>query len=127
MNLQGGSNNSKFYNLVRVVFRIKLEAGRSPRWYNYALCGFKGIMEKQGRTQPKGLVFHALGTIPPSAGLSSSSALVCAAALSLNVVLNVSFQELLLNRLRISPKRKKEIFCHTYLLVLRKSIVSVLL
>ncbi|KAK6057422.1 GHMP kinase protein, partial [Cooperia oncophora] len=46
----------------------------------FALCGWKGIMNKLGVDQ---IGFDMLvgGSIPPSSGLSSSSSLVCAAAL----------------------------------------------
>lgn len=54
-----------------------------PRWYNYFLCGYKGISENYDLSQ-KGLNVVVKGTIPPSAGLSSSSALVCASALALS-------------------------------------------
>ena len=52
------------------------------KWYNYLLCGFKGIVETLGLTQPMGMDILVDGNIPPSAGLSSSSALVCCAALT---------------------------------------------
>lgn len=53
----------------------------SPRWYHYFLCGYKGIAENYV-LQHKGLDIIVKGTVPPSAGLSSSSALVCASALA---------------------------------------------
>ena len=40
---------------------------------------------------PRGMKARVLGAIPPSAGLSSSSALVCAAALAFAHVNNVAF------------------------------------
>ncbi|XP_052099776.1 N-acetylgalactosamine kinase-like [Mytilus californianus] len=52
-----------------------------PVWHNYFLCGLKGLLEHCKVTKPKGLQCVVDGTIPKSAGLSSSSALVCCAAL----------------------------------------------
>ncbi|KAK7116531.1 hypothetical protein V1264_002198 [Littorina saxatilis] len=53
------------------------------RWHNYALCGIKGVMEHAGQTSAKGFNALVVGRIPKSAGLSSSSALVCCAALAM--------------------------------------------
>lgn len=52
------------------------------KWFNYLLCGFKGIVETLSLTQPVGMDILIDGNVPPSAGLSSSSALVCCAALT---------------------------------------------
>lgn len=55
----------------------------APQWYQYFLCGVKGICELMSiEARLKGLCVMVSGTIPKSAGLSSSSALVCAAALA---------------------------------------------
>ncbi|CAG0897593.1 unnamed protein product, partial [Darwinula stevensoni] len=55
----------------------------SPTWYHYLLCGIRGVLDTElGLKEKKGLKFVVHGTIPPCAGLSSSSALVCAAALA---------------------------------------------
>ncbi|XP_017261318.1 N-acetylgalactosamine kinase [Kryptolebias marmoratus] len=53
----------------------------NPRWYYYFLCGVKGIQEKFGIVTLAGMSCVVDGTIPPSSGLSSSSALVCCAGL----------------------------------------------
>ncbi|XP_050040105.1 N-acetylgalactosamine kinase [Dermacentor andersoni] len=57
-----------------------------PCWHHYFLCGVKGAVEDAGACELgvplPGLDVMVHGTIPPSAGLSSSSALVCAAALA---------------------------------------------
>ncbi|XP_034032125.1 N-acetylgalactosamine kinase isoform X2 [Thalassophryne amazonica] len=50
-------------------------------WYYYFLCGVKGIQEKFGISHLAGMSCLIDGTIPPSSGLSSSSALVCCAGL----------------------------------------------
>lgn len=51
------------------------------QWYHYFLCGYKGILEEVCIQNPTGMDLLLDGSIPPSAGLSSSSALVCCAAL----------------------------------------------
>ncbi|KAM9854364.1 N-acetylgalactosamine kinase [Aulostomus maculatus] len=53
----------------------------NPRWHYYFLCGVKGIQEKFGIPHLSGMSCVVDGTIPPSSGLSSSSALVCCAGL----------------------------------------------
>jgi len=56
--------------------------GEKPKWWNYFLCGVKGVLEEKPEVvSPKGFSALVDGKIPPSAGLSSSSALVVAAAL----------------------------------------------
>ena len=50
-------------------------------WYNYILCGIKGMMEEMAIEKPTGIDMLVDGSIPPASGLSSSSALVCCAAL----------------------------------------------
>uniref|UniRef100_A0A3Q4M7J7 N-acetylgalactosamine kinase n=1 Tax=Neolamprologus brichardi TaxID=32507 RepID=A0A3Q4M7J7_NEOBR len=52
-----------------------------PQWYYYFLCGVKGIQEKFGLNHLAGMSCVIDGTIPPSSGLSSSSALVCCSGL----------------------------------------------
>ncbi|MPC08590.1 N-acetylgalactosamine kinase [Portunus trituberculatus] len=56
-----------------------------PSWYNYILCGVRGIKDEGGMQSPFiGLNLAICGNIPPSSGLSSSSALVCASALGMS-------------------------------------------
>ncbi|KAJ0029365.1 hypothetical protein NQD34_004362 [Periophthalmus magnuspinnatus] len=53
----------------------------NPKWYYYFLCGVKGIQENFGIINLAGISCVVDGTVPPSSGLSSSSALVCCAGL----------------------------------------------
>ncbi|OWF49832.1 N-acetylgalactosamine kinase-like [Mizuhopecten yessoensis] len=53
-----------------------------PKWFNYFLCGVKGILEYAKPNALRGMTCMVSGNIPPSSGLSSSSALVCCAALA---------------------------------------------
>lgn len=54
-----------------------------PEWYNYFLCGVLGVFENQNVPckDRQGMRCVVSGTVPTSAGLSSSSALVCCSAL----------------------------------------------
>ena len=52
-----------------------------PQWWAYFLCGLKGVLEERGLAGLGGVRLLVSGVIPPSAGLSSSSALVVSAAL----------------------------------------------
>lgn len=53
----------------------------SVPWYNYFLCGFRGIIEEFSISSPVGIQVMMDGSIPPSSGLSSSSALVCCSSI----------------------------------------------
>lgn len=78
------------------IFRITIGEG-APKWYQYFLCGMKGIAEILPKdTKLQGLNVVVSGAIPQSAGLSSSSALVSAAALVTAHANNVSTLILLL-------------------------------
>jgi N-acetylgalactosamine kinase len=53
-----------------------------PRWQDYFQCGFLGMVEHlQMQSAAHGMKCMVDGSVPPSSGLSSSSALVCCAAL----------------------------------------------
>uniref|UniRef100_A0A8D0C741 Galactokinase 2 n=1 Tax=Scleropages formosus TaxID=113540 RepID=A0A8D0C741_SCLFO len=53
----------------------------NPQWYYYYLCGVRGVKEHLGLAPLAGMKCVVDGTVPPSSGLSSSSALVCCAGL----------------------------------------------
>lgn len=62
---------------------IKLPKTGGPAWYNYYLCGIKGVQEELGKKwRPIGMQVVLSGNVPLAAGLSSSSALVSAAVLA---------------------------------------------
>ena len=64
-------------------FSINLTETGRPLWYNYFLCGIKGILEHfnlEGNLE-NGMMIIVSGNLPACAGLSSSSALVSSAAL----------------------------------------------
>ncbi|XP_011873350.1 PREDICTED: N-acetylgalactosamine kinase isoform X2 [Vollenhovia emeryi] len=59
------------------------ESESGPSWYKYFLCGVKGALEViPAESVPTGILVAVWGNIPPNSGLSSSSALVSAALLS---------------------------------------------
>ncbi|CAD5210146.1 unnamed protein product [Bursaphelenchus xylophilus] len=57
-----------------------------PKWYEYFLSGWKGAIDwlssNNKQHSVSGIDLYIHGDIPPAAGLSSSSAMVCAAVLS---------------------------------------------
>ena len=55
----------------------------APIWYKYMLCGVLGVKENFCSLVVNGFKAAVSGTIPPSSGLSSSSALVCCAAMAM--------------------------------------------
>lgn len=82
------------YHSTIDAFSIDLEEGVAPQWYEYFLCGLKGIQElmkeRGDQGNIRGLSVLVSGSIPPAAGLSSSSALVCAAVLASALVNKLS-------------------------------------
>lgn len=91
--------------------QIKIElppAGTYPQWYNYFLCGVKGIVDylkKMGENHHRGFMVGVSGNIPPASGLSSSSALVCSAALTTAHLFNLPLNKNLLATLSASSER----------------------
>lgn len=80
-------------SFVLNLFSVKVpENGVSPEWYNYFLCGVKGIYDELPNGPQHGMFVTVSGNIPPAAGLSSSSALVSAATLATSYVNKVRFQ-----------------------------------
>lgn len=64
-----------------------IDQGRTQTvmWYNYFLCGHKGVavsQEEKGGGKMCGMQVLVDGNIPPSSGLSSSSAMVCCSSLA---------------------------------------------
>lgn len=62
------------------------ENGVAPEWYNYFLCGVKGIYDELPNGPQYGMFVSVSGNVPPAAGLSSSSAMVSAATLATSFV-----------------------------------------
>jgi N-acetylgalactosamine kinase len=72
------------------------------------LCGIKGIFDyvaKMGDYRRKGFMICVSGNIPPASGLSSSSALVCSAALATAFIHDLPLNKQLLATLSASSER----------------------
>ncbi|XP_033046062.1 N-acetylgalactosamine kinase isoform X8 [Trachypithecus francoisi] len=76
-------------------------------WHNYFLCGLKGIQEHFGLSNLTGMNCLVDGNIPPSSGLSSSSALVCCAGLVTLTVLGRNLSKAKL--IEFSPLRATDV------------------
>ncbi|XP_070619340.1 N-acetylgalactosamine kinase isoform X2 [Erythrolamprus reginae] len=80
-NLHLANTDSTYVHFSTDANDIQIKPGK-PLWHNYFLCGFKGVQDHFSLKNPSGMNCLVQGTIPPSSGLSSSSALVCCAALA---------------------------------------------
>ncbi|XP_027744746.1 N-acetylgalactosamine kinase isoform X2 [Empidonax traillii] len=78
--VQLANTNSSYLDFSTSVNNIQINKTK-PQWHSYFLCGLKGIQEHFGLNNPTGMNCLLDGTVPPSSGLSSSSALVCCAGL----------------------------------------------
>lgn len=79
---------------------VEHSAANAPAWHQYFTCGYRGVMEKlqqlfnnnldplRNKIEQTELLVSVSGDIPPSSGLSSSSALVCAAAIAVRHAIN---------------------------------------
>lgn len=101
---------SKYKGFKCSIDHIKIDtppAGTYPAWHNYFLCGVKGIVEylhKMGDFPRKGFMVALSGNIPPASGLSSSSALVCSAALATAYLFDMALNKQLLATLSASSE-----------------------
>lgn len=82
-----------------------VEVGGGLQWVDYLRCALQGVLahpQCAGReSELDGLVLVVHGSIPPAAGLSSSSALVVAAALAFLWTIRISLEPTVLARLCI--------------------------
>ncbi|XP_048418918.1 N-acetylgalactosamine kinase [Stegostoma tigrinum] len=77
--IQLANTNPVYLDYSIHVNEIHIETDK-PQWHQYFLCGLKGIQE-HFNIVASGMNCVVDGTVPPSSGLSSSSALVCCAGL----------------------------------------------
>jgi len=69
-------NNEKYAEFsMELLQKIDISTDKI-NWWSYFLCGLKGVYEDMKVVNPVGIQVLVSGCIPPSAGLSSSSALV---------------------------------------------------
>ncbi|XP_047622355.1 N-acetylgalactosamine kinase isoform X6 [Phacochoerus africanus] len=92
--LQLANTNPLYPDFSTSADNIQIDKTK-PLWHNYFLCGFKGIQEHFGLSNLIGMNCLVDGNIPPSSGLSSSSALVCCAGLVTLTVLGMNLSKLL--------------------------------
>lgn len=104
--------NSKYKGFKCSIDHIKVEpptAGSYPEWYNYFFCGVKGVLEylnsMGSECQRQGFMVAVSGNIPPASGLSSSSALVCSAALATAYLFKAPLNKQILATLTATSER----------------------
>lgn len=74
-----------------IFFFFSIRENVLPEWHLYFLCGVKGIQDSlPPGTKLRGFRASVYGNIPTRSGLSSSSALVCAATLALSKAYNLN-------------------------------------
>ncbi|XP_061101188.1 N-acetylgalactosamine kinase isoform X1 [Conger conger] len=78
--IQLANANPQYNDITVSTGDLKIDRA-NPQWQYYFLCGVKGVQELLGLAAPVGMQCVVDGTVPPSSGLSSSSALVCCAGL----------------------------------------------
>ena len=82
LTLKNASEQYEGFHLDLGSGKVEIKLGGAPKWWNYFLCGVKGVLEDIVTTgEPVGYQAFVDGKIPPSAGLSSSSAMVVSAAI----------------------------------------------
>lgn len=74
--------NEKYLPYDCKTENLSFDLGNKIHWYNYVLCGVRGIAEYCQEKKICGMLLAVVGNVLPNSGLSSSSALVCAAALA---------------------------------------------
>ncbi|XP_052896324.1 N-acetylgalactosamine kinase-like [Anopheles moucheti] len=83
LHIKNADSNFKPYKCNVLTFSIDVPSVGGPNWYQYVLCGVKGILENNTiqHDAPRGMMIMLSGNIPPASGLSSSSAIVSATVL----------------------------------------------
>ncbi|KAF4017472.1 hypothetical protein G4228_008592 [Cervus hanglu yarkandensis] len=104
--LQLANTNPLYPDFSTSANNIQIDKTK-PLWHNYFLCGFKGIQEHFGLSDLTGMNCLVDGNIPPSSGLSSSSALVCCAGLVTLTVLGMNLSKAKL--IEFSPLRATDV------------------
>uniref|UniRef100_A0A182Q9W8 Galactokinase n=1 Tax=Anopheles farauti TaxID=69004 RepID=A0A182Q9W8_9DIPT len=84
LHIKNTNNNFKPYKCNVLTFSIDVPSVGGPNWYQYVLCGVKGILENNSiqHDASRGMMIMLSGNIPPASGLSSSSAIVSATVLA---------------------------------------------
>ncbi|PAV85666.1 hypothetical protein WR25_08272 [Diploscapter pachys] len=76
--------DDKNYPSTTISLPSDWKGATPPKWFDYLLSGWRGILDllKSEDQDQKGMDLLVTGSVPESSGLSSSSSLVCAAALT---------------------------------------------
>lgn len=83
--LQLANTQPTSYSEAIIESSTDVDFPKSIKWYHYFLCGYKGVLDKYcSAAEDECPPFNVMvdGSIPPGSGLSSSSAMVVASALS---------------------------------------------
>ncbi|WKY13374.1 hypothetical protein Q1695_004300 [Nippostrongylus brasiliensis] len=78
-------NTDEEYRPYTISLSTEWNGTSCPEWFDYLLAGWKGIIDRL-KTESIGFDILMEGCIPSSMGLSSSSSIVCAAALAVWVI-----------------------------------------
>ncbi|XP_065185304.1 N-acetylgalactosamine kinase-like [Sycon ciliatum] len=76
--LRLANTQSQYKDFICTVDEVAI---KGIDWHEYFLCGWKGVVENASLSSPCGMDVMLDGCVPKSSGLSSSSALVCCAAM----------------------------------------------
>ncbi|ORX71427.1 Galactokinase [Linderina pennispora] len=74
-------------------------------WSNYFKCGYRGLFDRLGHRNGKGMDALMDGTVPAGSGLSSSAAFVCATLLAVQRVCGISLTQSELVSIAASAER----------------------
>ncbi|GAU88098.1 hypothetical protein RvY_00854 [Ramazzottius varieornatus] len=86
------TSGDKYKDYSGSISDLDIKKGSAPSWHQYVLCGIKGVSENVKNSEDLlGMNFLVEGQVPPNAGLSSSSALVCCSALATTQANKLSF------------------------------------
>ncbi|KAK3918688.1 N-acetylgalactosamine kinase [Frankliniella fusca] len=85
--------NPKYPPYKGNISSLSFNRNDEVQWHNYVLCGIKGIVESSTEKTLHGMNLAIAGNVLPNSGLSSSSALVCAAALSTAYANKINFSK----------------------------------
>jgi len=75
------ANTNDRYSTAKIELDNYHIGGSSLDWYDYFLCGHKGVCCEEKILDKVGINLLVDGVVPKAAGMSSSSALVCASGL----------------------------------------------
>ncbi|ETN58226.1 galactokinase [Anopheles darlingi] len=95
LHIKNVDSSFKPYKCNVLNFSIDVPSSGGPSWYQYVLCGVKGILSNSSinHEEPCGMFIMLSGNIPPASGLSSSSAIVSASVLATAYMHNTTLKK----------------------------------